>query len=318
MAIRVGILDDYQKVAEQMADWSALPADVEVTFFHDHLGDDLVERLRPFQVIGVMRERTPFPGDLLEQLPDLRLLVTTGRRNSSIDTAAAHRLGITVSGTTSPGHATAELTMALMLGLARNLIEESSSMQGEGWQVGIGRDLKGAALGVVGLGRLGAQVARLGKAFGMEVGAWSQNLTDARCAEVGVVRWERDELFSKSDFISIHLRMSDRTRGLVGRRLLSLMKPDAYLINTSRGRIIDEEALLAVLENGSIGGAALDVYEIEPLAPDHPLRGAPRVLLTPHVGYVTRETYAVFYREMIEAIVAYLDGRPIRLMTPED
>jgi phosphoglycerate dehydrogenase-like enzyme len=152
----------------------------------------------------------------------------------------------------------------------------------------------------------------------MEVGAWSQNLTDARCAEVGVVRWERDELFSKSDFISIHLRMSDRTRGLVGRRLLSLMKPDAYLINTSRGRIIDEEALLAVLENGSIGGAALDVYEIEPLAPDHPLRGAPRVLLTPHVGYVTRETYAVFYREMIEAIVAYLDGRPIRLMTPED
>jgi phosphoglycerate dehydrogenase-like enzyme len=319
MTIKVGVLDDYQQVAAGLAAWSALPSDVEVTFFDDHLpeGLDLVERLAPFDVIGVMRERTAFPRRLLEQLPALRLLVTTGRRNSAIDTAAAHELGIAVCGTTSPGHAAAELTMALMLSLARNIPSESLSVREGGWQLGVGRDLKGATLGVAGLGRLGAQVAVLGQAFGMEVGGWSHNLTSERCAELRVARWDRDELFERSDFITIHLRLSERTNGLVGQELLALMKPDAYLINTSRGPIVDEAALIGALKSGRIAGAALDVFDREPLPVDHHLRRAPRLLLTPHIGYVTRETYAVFYAEMVEAIAAYLRGTPIRLLTPE-
>jgi phosphoglycerate dehydrogenase-like enzyme len=320
MTIKVGILDDYQQVAAGFAAWSALPSDVEVTFFDDPLpeGPDLVERLAPFDVIGAMRERTAFPRRLLEQLPALRLLVTTGRRNSAIDTAAAHELGIVVSGTTSPGHATAELTMALLLSLARNIPSESLSVREGGWQERVGRDLRGATLGVVGLGRLGAQVATLGRAFGMDVGAWSHNLTSERCAELGVARWDRDELFERSDFITIHLRLSERTNGLVGQELLALMKPDAYLINTSRAPIVDEAALIRALKSGRIAGAALDVFDREPLPSDHQLRRTPRLLLTPHIGYVTRETYAVFYAEMVEAIAAYLRGTPIRLLTPED
>lgn len=308
---RVAILDDYQKVAERSADWTVLP-DVEVTFFHDHLADPdaLVARLEPFEIIGIMRERTPFPGTLLERLPHLRLLVTTGRRNASVDVAAARRLGVTVCGTGSSGHATAELAMALVLALARQLPSETASVREGGWQRGLGRDLAGATLGVIGLGRLGSRVARLGQAFGMTTIAWSQNLTEAAAAEIGVQRLGKAELFRTADFISVHLQLSARTRGLIGAGDLALMKPDAYLINTSRGPIVDEDALVLALHESRIAGAALDVYDREPLPPDDRLRQIPNLLLTPHIGYVTRETYRVFYGEMIDAIAAFLAGRP--------
>jgi len=308
MSVSIAVIDDYQAVAHSFAAWSGLPADV--SFFHDHCASesDLVDRLAPFEIVGVMRERTAFPRSVLARLPNLRLLVTTGRRNSAIDLEAAAELGITVEFTNSPGHATAELTMALILSLARNLPAESESMSAGGWQVGVGRDLRGANLGLVGLGRLGSQVAGLAQAFGMEVRAWSENLTDERCVEVGVVRLARDELFRSSDFVSVHLRLSQRTTGLIGAELLGLMRPDAYLINTSRAAIVDEDALVRALAAGTIAGAALDVFEHEPLAPDHRLRTTPHLLSTPHIGYVTRETYEIFYREMVEAIAIYLQG----------
>jgi phosphoglycerate dehydrogenase-like enzyme len=314
---RVAVLDDYQKVAERMADWTVLPEGVEVTFFHDHLddADRLVARLAPFEIIGIMRERTPFPAALLERLPNLRLLITTGLRNASIDLAAARRLGITVCGTRASGHATAELAIALILALARGLCAETASLRAGGWQVGLGRDVAGAVLGVVGLGRLGSQVAKLGKAFGMATIAWSQNLTEAAAAEVGV-RWvPKPELFRSADFISVHLQLSPRTRGLIGAAELDLMKPDAYLINTSRGPIVDEDALIVALRSGRIGGAALDVYEREPLPPDDRLLRLPNLLLTPHIGFVTREAYKVFYADMVEGIAAFLAGQPQRVIT---
>lgn len=318
MVTRVAILDDHQKVAERSADWTALPADVEVTFFHDHLedADRLVDRLAPFAIVGIMRERTPFPGALLERLPNLRLLITTGPRNASIDVAAAHRLGITVCGTRSSGHSTAELAMALILALARGLPAETASMQAGGWQVGLGRDLDGATLGLVGLGRLGSRVARLGQAFGMTTIAWSQNLTEAAAAEVGARRVDKAELFRDADFVSVHLQLSGRTRGLIGASELALMKPDACLVNTSRGPIVDEDALVDALQAGRIAGAALDVYDREPLPPDHRLRRTSRLLLTPHIGYVTREAYAIFYGDMVAGIVAFLAGHPQRVISP--
>jgi phosphoglycerate dehydrogenase-like enzyme len=317
MTTQVAILDDYQKVAQSSADWTALPEDVEVTFFHDHLADPdrLVARLAPFAIVGIMRERTPFPASLLERLPNLRLLITTGPRNASVDVEAAQRLGITVCGTRSSGHATAELAMALILALARDLLAESASMQAGGWQVGLGRDLHGAVLGVVGLGRLGSRLARFGQAFGMTTIAWSQNLTEAAAAEIGVRRVDKAELFRSADFISVHLQLSPRTRGLIGAADLDLMKPDACLINTSRGPIVDEDALVDVLQAGRIAGAALDVYDQEPLPADHRLRRIPNILLTPHIGYVTRESYAVFYRDMVEGIAAFLAGRPQRVIS---
>ncbi len=316
--VRVAVLDDYQEVASVCADWSTLPNAVEVTIFSDHLdfGPELIARLEPFDVVCAMRERTPFPRQLLERLPHLRLLVTTGRRNAAIDLAAATELGITVCGTGSPGHATAELTLALMLALARNLIAEQQSVGTGGWQVGLGRDLRGARLGIIGLGRLGAAVARLAAGFGMEISAWSENLTDERCRHVGVQLIERETLLRESDFISIHLRLSQRTTGLIGSAELALIKPTAYLINTSRGGIVDEEALIYALESGTLAGAALDVYTTEPLPPDHPLRSTPGLLTTPHIGYVTRETYEVFYAETVEAIAAFLGGAPVRVLTP--
>ena len=317
MTTQVAILDDYQKVAQSSADWTALPEDVEVTFFHDHLADPdrLVARLAPFAIVGIMRERTPFPASLLERLPNLRLLITTGPRNASVDVEAAQRLGITVCGTRSSGHATAELAMTLILALARGLLAETASMQAGGWQVGLGRDLHGAVLGVVGLGRLGSRLARFGQAFGMTTIAWSQNLTEAAAAEIGVRRVDKAELFRSADFISVHLQLSPRTRGLIGAADLDLMKPDACLINTSRGPIVDEDALVDVLQAGRIAGAALDVYDQEPLPADHRLRRIPNILLTPHIGYVTRESYAVFYRDMVEGIAAFLAGRPQRVIS---
>ncbi len=309
--MRLAILDDYQRVALEIADWSPLERAVEITVFDRHLGDldAVAAALRGFEIVCIMRERTPFPAALLERLPDLKLLVTSGGRNDAIDLDAARRRGVVVCGTSSPGHATAELAFALILALARRLVPEANSMREGGWQVGLGRDLKGAVLGIVGLGRLGGQIAGFGKAFGMDVIAWSENLTPARAAEVGAQRVTKDELFARADFVNIHLRLSTRTQGLVGARELALMKPDACLVNTSRGPIVDEQALIQALEQGRIGGAALDVYEIEPLPADHPLRRVPNLLLTPHIGYVTRETYRVFYGEMVEVVRAFLDGR---------
>ncbi len=262
-----------------------------------------------------MRERTPFPASLLERLPALKLLVTTGRGNAAIDLQAAERRGVTVCGTGSPGHAAGELAFALILALARNLLAEANSMAAGGWQVGLGRDLHGATLGILGLGHIGAQIAGFAKAFGMDLVAWSQNLTDARAAAVGVPRVAKDELFARADFVTIHLRLSPRTRGLVGARELALMKNDACLVNTSRGPIVDEAALIRALEQGQIAAAALDVYDREPLPEGDPLRRAPNLLLTPHVGYVTRETYRVFYGETVDLVRAFLDGRPRNVLT---
>ena len=315
--MRLAILDDYQRVALDMADWTPLREAVEITVFDRHLGagDAVADALAGFEIVCIMRERTPFPASLFERLPRLKLLVTTGRRNAAIDLEAAACRGVTVCGTGSPGHAAGELAFTLILALARGLLTEANSVRAGGWQVGIGRDLHGATLGILGLGHIGAQIAGFGKAFGMHLMAWSQNLTEARAAEVGVRRVTRDELFAGADFVTIHSRLSPRTEGLVGARELALMRPDAYLINTSRGPIVDEGALIWALERGQIAGAALDVYDQEPLPADHPLRRTPNLLLTPHIGYVTRETYRVFYRETVELVQAWLAGRPRNVLS---
>jgi phosphoglycerate dehydrogenase-like enzyme len=311
MRVQIAVIDDYQDVARSSADWSRLSQSAEVTFFHDRCESesDLVDRLAPFEVICVMRERTAFPRTVLSQLPNLKLIASPGRRNAAIDMDAAEELGVMVASTSSPGHATAELTMALILSLARGLSAESLSVGEGGWQVGLGRDLRGANLGLVGLGRLGSQVAHLAAAFGMRVGAWSENLTVERCAEVGVSKLSRNGLLRDSDFVSIHLRLSERTVGVVGAEELAMMRHDAYLVNTSRAAIVDENALIRALETGEIAGAALDVFNEEPLGPGHRLRNTPGLLATPHIGYVTRETYEIFYGEMVEAVAAYLRDR---------
>jgi phosphoglycerate dehydrogenase-like enzyme len=314
---RIAVLDDYQSVAADYCDWSQVP-DAEVVEFHDHLADEdaVAERLEPFDVVIAMRERTEFRRSLLERLPNLRLLVTTGRRNKSIDVEAATERGITVCGTGILPNGTAELTWGLILAAARHIPQEDASVRAGGWQETVGMDLAGARLGVVGLGGQGSQVARIGLAFGMDVVAWSQNLTDERAAEVGVRRVEREELFATSDVVSVHLLLSKRTRGLIGADDLALMKHTAILINTSRGPIVEQQALLDALHQGTIGGAGLDVFDLEPLPLDHPLRSAPRTVLTPHLGYVTRNTYEIFYREAVEDVAAYLAGSPVRVILP--
>lgn len=311
--VAIAILDDYQKAALELADWSRLQENHRITVFHEPFADEetAARALVGFDVVCLMRERTPFPASLIERLPNLRLIVTSGNRNAAIDVAAAAKKKVLVCGTESPGHATAELTMGLMLALARNIHTESASMRGGGWQTTIGRDLRGLTLGLIGLGRLGGQVARYARAFGMKVVAWSENLTQQRCYEVGAEKVDRDDLLRRADVISIHTRLSDRTRGLIGGRELALMKPSAHLINTSRGPIIDETALIAALQEGRIASAALDVYDREPLPADHPLRSAPRVLLTPHLGYVTEQTYRVFYGGIVTAIEGWLAGKPV-------
>ena len=315
--MRLAILDDYQRVALDMADWTPLREAVEITVFDRHLGagNAVADALAGFEIVCIMRERTPFPASLFERLPKLKLLVTTGRRNAAIDLEAAARRGVTVCGTGSPGHAAGELAFTLILALARGLLTEANSVRTGDWQVGIGRDLHGATLGILGLGHIGAQIAGFGKAFGMHLMAWSQNLTEARAAEVGVRRVARDELFAGADFVTIHTRLSPRTERLVGAGELALMQPDAYLINTSRGPVVDEGALIRALERGQIAGAALNVYDQEPLPADHPLRRTPNLLLTPHIGYVTRETYRVFYRETVELVEAWLAGRPRNVLS---
>lgn len=314
---KIAILDDYQNVAMTFADWSRLKANHEITVFNRYLGgaDEVVKALEPFELIGIMRERTAFPRAVLERLPKLKLLVTTGLRNASVDVKAANERGVTVCGTPAGNHATAELAMGLAIGLARNFHVELANMREGRWQTTIGGDMRGRTMGLLGLGKLGGEVAKYAQVFGMKTIAWSQNLTAEAAAAKGVERVEKDELFRRSDFVSVHLVLSDRSRGLVGAWELALMKPTAYVINTSRGPIVDGDALAAALKAGRIAGAALDVYDSEPLRADHPLRREPRALLTPHIGYVTEETYRNFFPAMVEAMEGFLAGKPVRVIS---
>ena len=313
--MKIAVLDDWQENAHEFADWSRVTRKHQLDIYHDTIsGSALIKRLREYDVICAMRERTLLSAEVLDQLPNLKAIITSGMRNAAIDLDACKERGIVVSGTASPGHATAELAMTLIGVLARQIVPSANAMANGGWQVATGRDLRGARLGILGLGRLGSQVAKLGQAYGMEVQAWSQNLTPERAAEEGVVYAEKQAFFASSDFISIHLKLSDRVIGLVGADELSLMQSDACIVNTSRAPIIDEAALIKALSTGKLGGAALDVYHLEPLATDDPLRQTPNLVLTPHIGYVTRQTMAVFYGETLESLEACLAGAPIRLL----
>ena len=313
---KIAILDDYQGVALASADWSGLGRDCDVTVFRDHLDDvaALAERLRPFTIVCAMRERTALGRELLQRLPALKLIVTTGTWNAAIDLEAARALGITVCGTQSQPHAAPELTWALILAAVRNLPAELASVEHGGWQVSVGGDLHGQTLGLLGLGRIGQSVAKVGLAFGMRVVAWSQNLTAASAEAHGAVLVGKEELFRGSDLLSIHLKLSDRTRGIVGAPELALMRPDAILINTSRGPLVDDAALVAALQEHRLSGAAIDVFEQEPLPEDHPLRSAPNTILTPHIGYVTRNTYRMFYEQVVDDIEQWRAGTPVRLL----
>jgi phosphoglycerate dehydrogenase-like enzyme len=315
--MRIAILDDYQGVALSLADWSVLEGDgVDIDVYTDHEAgpDALVRRLTPYDVVVLMRERTPFPAEVIRALPRLRLVVTTGRRNAAVDVEAARELGITVCGTDSLATAPAELTWALVLGLCRHLVAEDGAMRAGGWQTTLGRDLAGHTLGVVGLGRIGSQVARVGQAFGMDVLAWSRSLTPERAAEAGARSVDLDTLLAGSDVVTVHLVLAEGTRGLIGRRELARMRPDALLVNTSRAGVVDTEALLEALAEGRLGGVGLDVYDEEPLPAHHPLRTAPRTLLTPHLGYVTEDVYRTFFTGVVEDIAAFLRGTPIRVL----
>ncbi|TGD11395.1 D-2-hydroxyacid dehydrogenase family protein [Brevibacterium sp. S111] len=312
--MRIVVLDDYQQVAADFADWSRL--DSEVEFVHRPIvdDDDLVKVLTGAEVVVAMRERTAFTAGRLARLPDLRLLVTTGRVNASIDVEAAHTQGIVVCGTESTTSATPELTWGLILSVLRSIPAEDASVRSGGWQTSVGGDLDGHRLGVVGLGRLGTKVARVGAAFGMDVVAWSQNLEAERAAALGVRAVSREELFSTADVVTIHYKLSERSRALVSAAELQLMKPDSILVNTSRAGLVDTDALIAALEAGRIRGAGLDVHDLEPLPVGHRLRSTPRTVLTPHLGYVTEDTYRIFFTQAVEDIEAWAAGEPIRVL----
>jgi phosphoglycerate dehydrogenase-like enzyme len=314
-ALRIAVLDDWQSVAQDVVDWTVLNTIGEVSFLHDYPADTatMVARLKDFNVICVMRERTMFDDALLSQLPDLKLLVTGGMRNAALDLKAAARLGITVVGTESYKYAAPELTWALIMGVTRNIVDEANSLRAGNWQIGIGSDLYGKTLGIVGLGSIGQKIARYALAFDMKVIAWSENLTAERAAEHGVTYVSKQALFEESDVISVNLVLSERSRGLVDAESLNRMKPTAYLVNTARGPIVDEDALVEVLRQKKIAGAALDVYSVEPLPADHPFRSLPNLLATPHVGYVTENNYRMFFSQMIEDIQAWHSGKPIRV-----
>jgi phosphoglycerate dehydrogenase-like enzyme len=319
--MRCAVLDDYQHAALRMADWSGVEERVDVTVFDHHLeGDDaLVAALDDFEIIVLMRERTPFTRSLFERLPKLKLVVTTGNRNPSIDLVAARDHGVLTCGTGALVQPTAELTWGMIIGLLRHIPREDANVRAGGaWQLTVGGDLKGKTLGIIGLGKLGRSVARVAHAFDMEAIAWSQNLTAADAATAGARYASKDEVVAQSDVLSIHTNWSRRTTGLIGRDELRRMKPTAILVNTSRGPIVDEAALIAALSQGWIAGAALDVFDHEPLPADHPLRTLPNTLLTPHLGYVTEDNYRIFYGEAVEDILAFLDGAPIRLLRAED
>jgi phosphoglycerate dehydrogenase-like enzyme len=311
--MKVALLDDYQRLARSMADWSRL--DAEITAFDHHLGgpDDVVAALEPFDVVVAMRERTAFPAEVLRRLPNLRLLVTTGPANAVVDTDAVAELGITFAGTGGvDGNAsTVEMTWALILAVARHVPEEDARLRAGGWQRTLGRDLAGRRLGVVGLGGIGKPVAAVGQAFGMDVVAWSRHLDPADARSVGVEPVSKEELFSTADVVTIHMKLSEGSRGLVGRAELDLMTANAVLVNTSRGPIVDEDALLSAVTEGRIGGAGLDVYGVEPLPVDSPWRSAPNTVLTPHLGYVTGETYAAMYADAVEDIEEWAAGRAV-------
>lgn len=320
MKYRCAILDDYQGVALKMADWKSIADKVEVEVFKDKISghEALCRTLEPFHIVSLMRERTPFGKDLIAALPNLQLIMTTGSQNFSIDVAEANRRNIVVCGTSALAHPTVELTFALMLELARRAGHESVTMaNGKPWQDRVGVDLFGKTFGVVGLGRLGTAAAKIAMAFGMKVLAWSPNLTRERCAAAGVGYADKDELFRVSDVVSIHLQLSARTRDIVGESELALMKPGAFLINTARGELINEPALLSVLKARKIAGAAIDVYAQEPLPLDHPLRHLPNVVLTPHIGFVTEDNYRTYYGGTVEGIRAWLAKSPIRVLSPQ-
>ncbi|MBS1525969.1 MAG: D-2-hydroxyacid dehydrogenase family protein [Bacteroidetes bacterium] len=308
---KIAVLDDYQHVAVSYADWQLLADRCDITYFHDHLTNEteIAERLQPFEVLCVMRERTPLTGILLRQLPKLRLIVSTGMRNASIDSQTAESLGITIMPTGYNESGAPELTWALLMALARHIPQENKNMASGGWQTTVGTDLKGKTIGIVGLGRIGTKIAQYAKAFEMKVIAWSENLTEEKAHRAGAELVSKERLFAESDFVTVHLVLSDRTKGIIGKPDLERMKPTAFFINTSRGPLVDEAALLEVLKAHKIAGAALDVYDMEPLPKGHPFRTLDNVLATPHIGYVTENTYRLFYQDTVKSILSWLDRR---------
>ena len=315
--VRAAILDDYQNVAIGFADWSPIAKDVEIKVFNKPFGsqDEAIKALQGFAVVVGMRERTPFPRKVVEALPDLKLLITTGARNNSFDIKACAERGITVCGTGAAGSPTTGIAFGLMLELTRRIGFENARLKaGAPWQTTIGRDLEGLTLGILGLGKLGQRSAAVGKAFGMKTIAWSQNLTEEKTKAAGADYVSKDDLFRNADFVTIHLVLSDRSRGLVGAKELGLMKKSAYLINTSRGPIVDEKALIAMLQSKSIAGAGLDVFDIEPLPLDHPFRKMDNVVITPHLGYVSEQNYRKYFPDIVEDIRAWLDGKSVRVI----
>ena len=313
--VRAAILDDYQNVAMQFADWSSIAKDVEIKVFNKPFAsqDEAIRALQGFAVVVGMRERTPFPRKVIEALPDLKLLNTTGARNNSFDVKACAERGVTVCGTGATGSPTTGIAFGLMLELTRRIGFENARLKaGAPWQVTIGRDLEGLTLGILGLGKLGQRSAAVGKAFGMKTIAWSQNLTEDKAKTAGADYVSKDDLFRNSDFVTIHIVLSDRSRGLIGAKELGSMKKTAYLINTSRGPIVDEKALIAALQNKAIAGAGLDVFDVEPLPPDHPFRKMDNVVITPHLGYVSEQNYRKYFPDAVEDIRAWLDGKPVR------
>jgi len=318
MPIRCAILDDYQNVALKLADWGKVKDRVEIKVFQEHLGgpEKVIAALQGFQVVIAMRERTAFPKKVLDALPDLKLLITTGMRNASIDTEAAKARGISVCGTGTFGNPTSGVAIGLMLELTRRIGFENARLHaGALWQTTIGLDLEGMTLGILGLGKLGTRTANIARAFGMNVIAWSQNLTAEKCRDAGVDYAAKDDLFRQSDFITIHVVLSGRTRGVIGAAELALMKPTAFLINTSRGPIVDEAALIAVLRQHKIAGAGLDVFDVEPLPLDHPFRKMDNVVITPHLGYVSEQNYRRYFADAVEDIHGFLDGKPVRVLS---
>ena len=314
--MKIAILDDYFSRAPSYADWES-STDLRFTFFDSHVSDtrELIEMLMPFDAVGLMRERTPFPKEIIDALPNLKLIVTSGMRNAAIDLGAARARDILVCGTTSPGHATAELAFMLVMMLCRKVIPLVQGLKQDNiWQPVMGHDIRGKTLGIVGLGRLGTYVAKLGKAFGMEVIAWSSNLDPAQARAIDVTAVSKTELFTRSDFVSIHYKLSDRSRGLIGEEELKLLGPAGHIVNTSRAEIIDQTALLSCLNDGSLGGLATDVFTDEPADNQNELVNHPKVLATPHVGYCTEETFTIFYQEMLAAFEAFKKGQPINLI----
>ncbi len=313
---RIAILDDYHNIALESADWGSLPKGCDLTVFGEHLGPEpaVIKALQEFDVIVAMRERTPFPASVINALPELKLLVTTGMRNLAIDMSAARDRGIPVCGTAMAPYAAFEHTWALILAITKHIPREDRCMREGGWQSDVGMGLNGKTLGVLGLGKLGSKVARVALAFDMKVIAWSQNLTEERAKECGATLVDKETLFKQSDILTIHVILGDRTRGIVGGKELALMKPSAYLVNTSRGPVVDEDALIEALQAKVIAGAAIDVYDIEPLPVHHPLRSMENTVLTGHTGYLLRETFQVAYGQALEDVKSWLNGKPVRVL----